>query len=416
MKTKYYLLMATFLLGLCACEEKGRFALSSSDSVPPAAPVFRTYKPLAGGARLFYQIPSDEDVLSINAEFIAANGQTTRFSVSYYTDSLDVYGFADTVFYSLNLYATDRAGNKSQSVPVEVKPLESILPKVARSIVVKPAVGSFFIDWQNELMQSINVYVDFSFTMYGKQRSLTTVFSSNKDTERRFIMDLLALGENDPVDVKIRLEDLYGNKYPAIDIGRIFLLQDTELPKKGWLFPAPGTVMGGAVMADGNYREGRITYLNDGIIHTGDESNYIHTGQNAPWNIIIDLGDYYELSRIITFQRRFSGTADKYSKGCLYSGENVGVYNMFGWDEETETWDTISRHTIPVPSGLSDLEVIKYHNSGGDMAYMLPNEPGFTKPFRWFRYQALNSFDSNYTGTGATNISEITLYGRKADN
>jgi hypothetical protein len=77
-------------------------------------------------------------------------------------------------------------------------------------------------------------------------------------------------------------------------------------------------------------------------------------------------------------------------------------------DEETCKWEYISQHTIAIPTGLSELEFAKLGVSG-DMALMYPEAPAFTKPTRWFRYEALTSFSSI-----PLVLSEITLYGRKA--
>src|SRR3546814_4663848 len=87
----------------------------------------------------------------------------STFSASYFADSLEVYGFADTSEYTVQLYAVDRAGNRSEVVNVPVTPLEPAYTRVAESIVVKPGFSSFFLDWQNELEQNINVYVNFSY-------------------------------------------------------------------------------------------------------------------------------------------------------------------------------------------------------------------------------------------------------------
>src|SRR3546814_19394729 len=73
-------------------------------------------------------------------------------------------------------------------------------------------------------------------------------------------------------------------------------------------------------MCFGNGLEGRTRYVIDDIIDQGDNLNFMHTHSrgrtgraedgNMPWNVIIDLGDYYELSRIITVQRHSGGLAN----------------------------------------------------------------------------------------------------------
>ena len=131
-----------------------------------------------------------------------------------------------------------------------------------------------------------------------------------------------------------------------------------------------------------------------------------------PWNVIIDLGDYYELSRIVTVQRH-SGGIDNISRGQYYQSENVGIYRMYIWDDATAVWDTVSTHQIEVPAGLSELEFVKL-GEAGDMAYMFPDDPQYTRATRWFRYEALKGFTSNYTREDANCLSEITLFGRKS--
>jgi hypothetical protein len=90
----------------------------------------------------------------------------------------------------------------------------------------------------------------------------------------------------------------------------------------------------------------------------------------------------------------------------------VGVYAMYIWDDAEQRWDSIREHKILVPA-LTDME-IKQSGMAGDMAYFYPDDPQFTKPTRWFRYEALFGFNSNYTDSNSARcLSEITLYAKK---
>ncbi len=418
---KYLYLVAAFFAAT-GCGEEGRHMAGTGDSQAPEKPVITRWEPLYGGARFFYELPVDEDLLSIDAVYTNTNGEPFSFSASYYVDSLDVYGFGDTDEHSVEVYAVDRAGNRSEPVIMKVTPLEPAITRVMESVEVKPGFSSFFLDWKNELEQSINVYVDFSYTKDGTDYSFTSVFSSNLAEERRFIEDL-ELTPQEPVSVKIRVEDTYGNITGQVDMGQLSLYEDTEIPKEGWYLPATNDSIGGVPQGFGDGLEGRLRYLIDGIIDRGDNLNFMHTNSrgrtgnsddgNMPWNVIIDLGGYYELSRIVTVQRH-SGGLDNISRGQYYQSENVGIYRMYIWNDETAAWDTVSTHQIDVPDGLSELEFVKL-GEAGDMAYMFPDDPQYTQATRWFRYEALKGFTSNYTREDANCLSEITLFGRKAD-
>lgn len=421
MKTtkKYLYILIPFLLFIMSCKEEGRVLATSDDSIAPQKPTGITYKPLFGGVRFYYTLPNDEDLLSINAKYVNAKNESFSFSASYFTDSLDVFGFGDTIVYDIELYALDRAGNKSVPTIVKVKPLESAVSRVLKSLQVKPGFSSFFIDWTNELKQSINVYADFSYTKAGTQYKFTSVFSSNLLKERRFVEDL-DLSPSEPVKVSIRVEDMFGNISKPADKGEIALFEDVKIPKANWYLPPVASLKGGVPQCFGDGLEGRTRYVIDDMIDRGDNLNFMHTQSrgrtglvadgNMPWNIIIDLGAYYELSRIVTVQRHSGGLAN-INRGQYYQSENVGRYKMYIWDEDSVKWSVISQHQIPVPVGLSELEFVK-KGEAGDMAYMYPDNPKYTKRTRWFRYEALKAFTSNYTGEGANCLSEVTLFGK----
>jgi len=424
-KKIFFTICAAIALALGACKEGGRYEIGGGDSDRPAAPVFLRYTPLYGGATLYFDTPDDEDVLTIDAEYVATNGKTIRFSTSFYSDSLNIYGLGDTNEHTINLYACDRSGNRSETVPVKVVPLESAVSRVAQSVVLLPGFSSFIVDWVNELKQSINIYIDFTFNdpQTGVERNLTSVYSSNVELERRFVNDLY-LGPNDPLQVKVYVEDLYGNVSSVVDFGTIHLLQDDPLPKDIQSFPNANDSIGGVPMFFGDALEGRTRKLNDGIIDWLTNLNFCHTygrgrtgltkDGNCPWNIFIDLGDFYELSRIITVQRWSNGGTNVTSKEQYYTSENVGRYAMYYWDYDSVKWVWMTEVKIAVPTGISELEIIKQAKDG-DMAYMYPNNPQYSKPTRWFRYEALAGFQSNYTDQGAARcLSEITLYGRKS--
>jgi hypothetical protein len=403
-------LLLLLFLGLDACDEQ-RFEIASNDKTPPGVPVLKKEPlPFNGGARLYYVVPDDEDVISVDAQYVTSTGQTLRFSASYFTDSLDIYGLSDTINYVVQLYAVDRAGNKSRAVPVNVKPLEAAIHKVAKTVFVKPSFGALFIDWRNELQQDVNVYVDFDFMQNGQRRNLTSVFSSNNISEHRFISNL---NPEEPVNVRIQVGDLYGNRSNTIDMGKMELLSDSRIPKDKWSLPASNDSIAGIPQCYGSSGEARLRYVIDDIVDMGSSLNYMKTEGGAPWNLIIDLGDYYQLSRIVTHQRHGTGELEltANTRGNYYKGNNVGKYNMYILNEETNMWEYLSEHKIPIPPVDTELDFFRL-GQAGDMAYMYPDYPDYTPPTRYFRYEALGGFDDNYSSPVCNDLSEVTLYGR----
>ena len=230
MKEKFIWLCIILLAGFYACKEGERYGLDISESDVPSMPEVNGTLSLNGGVRFYYTVPRDKDLLAVKAEYVNEAGETLCFSKSFYSDSIDVVGFADTTFYDVKLYTVNRAGQKSRAIIYSVKPQESVISMVAKSLKVKRSFGSLFVEWDNELEWPVNVFVYFKFRQQGLQRELVEVFSSNLDFYRGIIYDL-DLVDNSTVDVKVRVEDKYANSTALIPFGTIELFQDVKIPK-----------------------------------------------------------------------------------------------------------------------------------------------------------------------------------------
>ncbi len=432
---KMAILLLIGVAGVYSCAEGERFAISSDDTTAPAAPVFDTVHRLAGGGRIFYKLPADRDLLSIEASFTATNGKVIKSAASFLAPYLDVYGLPDTLEHTVQLYAVDMAGNKSASVPVKVKPEEPAFSKVAEKVVVKPAFGALVVDWENDLGHNVTVLVDFSFSENGTRRSLRQVYSSRAPVERYFINDLAA---QVPIDVQIAVEDLYGNRKAVKDTTLTPLL-DEPLDKSKWALPEPGVIIGTKVMGNGESWGHKTKDVCDGYIDyvspTGSEGNcaYYDGGflvngvavNTFPWQIFIDLGAKYKLSRIVTHQfwnaTAGTGTSNPASPGNFYGNWNVMTYNMYWWDGADATidaaindvsgeWKLIRQVQIPTPpAAMATMDKIKQALAGDEALMFL--DPDYTPATRFFRYEPVVDF-ANQARPNA--LSEITLYGIKA--
>ena len=390
--------MASMLL-LAGCEEAKRFEISGGDSMPPDPPTFVGFEPLNGGARVFFLPPEDEDLLYVEASYISESGKRLRFSASYFVGSLYVYGFGREGEHLIELCAVDRTGNRSTSVFAMVESLEPAAVLVAKSVKALSSFASILMKWTNVTSEPVYVWVDLTYMQNGTLHNHTTVFTTSQ-TETRSI-DSLKLFAGEPVMVKTIIRDKYDNVVQASDT-TIVLLTDGVIAKDGWSLPEPFSEMGGIVQAYGL----RLETVIDGVVDI-DLENYFVTYQANPWNLIIDLGEEYEISRIVTHQRWTGFVTEPFGildeRGNLYRGDNVLTYNLYGWDETESKWEEFSRRviTVPVVTVASEYKAL---GKAGDMAFLYPVEPQFSKPTRWFRLEAVNG---KY-------ISEITLYGRKA--
>ena len=291
------------ILSLTAgCSEAQRFEISDGDRTPPDAPVFISATPTPGGAIIRYSISESEansDLLKIEAAYNNAEGKTLRFVSSFFTNEVEVKGFVTTGEHAVTLCAIDRAGNRSTEVPVTVTSDEAPIAIFARSVQVMPAFHNFLTGWNDSINVRFYVYVDYTFVQDGKKQDYQNIFTTTF-TENR-VSDSLKIAASEEVGVKVRVQDTCGNMLPAKDT-TITLYTDRKLPKEIWIFPDTTVVMDGVKQAATD--DGDLVYLKDEQTEGTTESNFWQTSDVTPWNIIIDLGEERELSRIVTHQRR----------------------------------------------------------------------------------------------------------------
>jgi hypothetical protein len=420
---KYLLVWASLVLLFSACEESERFKMSMDDNDPPNPPTNVRGVPLNGGIRIHYKIPNNEDLMSIEAKC----GDNT-FAASFYSDSIDVKGLFELKPYTVEVYAVDKAGNKSEPVEITCTPNESAISMIAKTINVLPGFNGFVINWKNELQETVNIFAEYEFTQEGKKRELLTIFSSRDEQGFAIVSDLV-LNEGDQVKVKVSAGDNFNNRTEALDKGSHKLLYDEEINhfdengKNLWSYPVPKEEPpfgGGVVQAWGDEADGRTEFFIDGIIDEGISMyNYTSISKDANgypevyyWDFMIDLGDYYELSRVIIHPRHNTGGVEIGKRGNYFTDKDVGIFATYYWDEEEEDWVQTGIYKNSMPEGnLSDLQWYRLGRAGY-MHYLYPLDPKFTKPVRWFRFECRNSFGSNYTANPPDCVSEIRLFSK----
>jgi hypothetical protein len=307
-----------------------------------------------------------------------------------------VLGFPNEGEHTISLYAVDRSGNRSQAHSETVISLEPPVVTIAKTVRVLTSFTSMIIRWEDVLKQSVYVNVDITYTQNGELKHSTTV--NNTINTGSMTIDSLKLYNQEPVAVNVTIKDKYGNVAQSKDT-TIVLLVDEQLPKSGWTLPAPRTVIGGIMQSEGDNNGANMMNVIDGLTEADRDYNFYYTAWANPWNIIIDLGKEYQLSRILTHQRY--SYFDESIQGAFYRWLNVMAYNMYIWDKANQSWEFVSRHDIPYPVVTEERDYVAL-GFAGDKAFLYPEEPNFSKPTRYFRYEALRG----------SCITEITLFGK----
>src|SRR3546814_435289 len=145
-------------LGAPACQET-EVAPTVNDGVAPGPVTVSGVTNLSGAAEIYFQLPSDDDVLYVKGQCSTADGQVRESKVSYYNRSLTVSGFGDTREYDVQLYAVDKGGNESAPVSVTVHPEKAPFLLVYDSLKVISDFGGINISYRNEEEDNVAIIV-----------------------------------------------------------------------------------------------------------------------------------------------------------------------------------------------------------------------------------------------------------------
>ncbi len=425
MKNLYYLITA--ILGIIilfnSCENE-----MQSDTTPPGQITNVKFLPENGGGYFTFTIPSDQDFLYVRGEYVIDNGKTISKTSSVYSDTLFVEGFGQEKEYEVKLFSVDRDNNHSQPVIMRIKPLAPTTAAVLETLHVQPGFSSIVLDWENELEQPVTIFVEVE---VGSTK-VTKIYASNLEKDRFTIDNLQGV----PHTVRVYIRDTYENQTQTRDYGQVTPLMDGPISKKQWSFLRDQLLYGNkwdynshadpfqqkpfpqyqsTYRAD-SLKNARMTYYEGRIEKFWDNEydyepklnlNYFHTGpQSYPFSYYIDMGREIKASRFKIWQRN--------AWGMLYTGENVEIWDLWISDDKDPTdgvfdgWEYVGQYRIVRPSSV--IEQRNQARNGHE--YMLyPQNPRFSKPFRYLRYKGIKQFGNANSGC----TSEITLYGTEAD-
>jgi len=346
---------------------------------------------LPGGAKLTYSLPSSDGILYVLAEFDRSTTDHQQVKASYYNNSLQVQGFADTLPHRVTLYVVTRSEVKSDSVVVIVNPLMPPFRKVFRTLSVSADFGGINIHYSNPDTAHIVVVTC--------SNDSTGVYGVVDNHYNNVLVDSFSVRGFDTTRRKfgVFIKDQYGNHSDtltgyytpffemALDKG---LFSELDLP------------------GDINYDWGRpIPDLWDNSL---DDDKIWHSqpvDQNGwPVWITFDMGVTAKLSRCALWQRQ--------GDDWIYQQNNPTVFEIWGstdpnpdgsWDA---SWQLLVHHEVVKPSGLPQGSV-----STADQNAALAGEqmtvPLDAPPVRYIRIKTLSTWTM-----AAVNIAEVSFWGK----
>src|SRR3546814_236361 len=340
---------------------------------------------LSGAAEIYFQLPSDDDVLYVKGQYSTADGQVRESKVSYYNRSLTVSGFGDTREYDVQLYAVDKGGNESAPVSVTVHPEKAPFLLVYDSLKVISDFGGINISYRNEEEDNVAIIV-LTDDSLGNFVPVNTHYTNL----RRGDFSTRGL-PSEETEFGVYIRDRWGNLSDTllVTLKPLFeiLLDRTQM--RGVTLPTDAPLgYGGNIFGlfDGN--------VNGGHYHTGDAAR-------MPQWFTFDMGVTAKLSRLTWFMR----------PGFFYSLHNPRIVEIWGTNEydpdgSFDSWTLLTTHEQIKTSGLP---VGQLSNADMDAAALgeTVTFPLDVPKVRYLRFKTLQ----NWSNGSYVNFYEIRLWG-----
>ncbi|NOW96038.1 DUF5000 domain-containing lipoprotein [Mucilaginibacter sp. SG564] len=309
----FYLVWITATIYSCK-ENKGYNDPVSKDPAKPGVITDVKVDNYNGGTYITYKLPKSQNLLYVLAQYEIRKGVTRETKSSYFSDTVNVEGFARAQEYKVTLYSVTRANIYSDPVVVTVNPKTPVYQLVSRQLSLNADFGGVNVNTLNPLRKDIGVII--------------TAF--DKSTNRMEVQDQHYVNA-DTINYSLRGYDAVLRKFGVYVTDGFGNISDT-LSKN--LTPLPEVFLDkgkfSAFTLPSDTELGFTDYgfsvqkLWDGKID-GFDGWHTMPGHTAPFVTTFSIGGLYKLSRFVIWERPDDGS-NIYS----FSHFNPKVFTLWG--------------------------------------------------------------------------------------
>jgi hypothetical protein len=400
-----FLGMIMIMISSCKTNNEDREPISTDKSKPGVITNIKVNN-YNGGAYITYTLPNSDNILYVLAKYQIRNGVSRETKSSYYTDTVNVEGFAKEADYDVTLYTVSRASVMSDAVTVKVHPKTPAYTQIKATTTMTADFGGVNVQALNPLKKEIGVII----TVFDKSTGLMEVQDQHY-TKADTINYSLRGFNTDQRDFGVYITDNFGNVSDTLK-KQLTPLFETLLDKSKFsTYNLPSDTEIGYNWVLSNFWDGK----------TDGSSSGWHTnpGHTPPFVGTFNVGQTYKLSRFVLWERPDDGS-NKYA----YGHGNPKKFTLWGSNAASPKdvqlpvssavgtvlgdWTNLGNYTYPnPPSGLPPIA----HNSA-DNAFVLAgvnfNISLAAPTVHFIRFATSQSWsDGNFA-----HVMEISLYGK----
>ena len=407
---KSYLLLlfaGTILLNIISCKRSdGDRGPISTDKTKPGVVTNVKVTNYNGGAYITYDLPNSDNILYVLAKYDIRNGVSRETKSSYYTDTVNVEGFAKEADYEVTLYTVSRANISSDAVKITVHPKIPPYLSIKASTSIAPDFGGVNVTALNPLKKEVGVIV------VAFDKSTNAMEIQDQHYTKADTIEYSVRGYNtDKRNFGVYITDRFGNISDTLkkSLNPLFEQMLDKGKFSSYNLPSDTEIGYGWVLSN----------LWDGRTDGSSAGWHTNPGHIPPFVCTFNVGVTYKLSRFTLWERPDDG-----SNLYAFGHGNPKVFTLWGSNAASPKdvqlpvssavgtvlgdWVNIGNFRYPnPPSGLPPLA----HNAA-DNAFVLAGV-GFNvslaaPPVHFIRLAVAQS----WSGGNIAHAMEISLYGQ----
>lgn len=379
----------------CKVEELNRPSVTNTN--PPGVVSNVTVVNQNGKATITYTIPVDADLSYVKAVYESTPGVFLEVKASYYTNTMLLGGYADTLPHIVKLYAVNTSEISSAPVSVTVNPLTPAIKLAFKSLQVKPAFGGFSVVCNNPTKDNLSIItmVDTAgLGVYVQTIGMDNIYSSDL-----IIKSVTRSQPAVPRKYAFMIRDRWLNQTDTLfqTLTPIFEQQISKTSPSWNNYPLPG---------DAVAKYGSVWYIYNGNSHEwwsnlffGDEA------AAAPTTITLNLGAKHKFSRMKVDPYPELGNVT-YVRGNMRDFEIWGSNAPSASGAYDASWTLLQSCSVVKPSG-GPLGTETAADAAFAYAGWMFDFPEGTGSYQYIRIKSLR----NWQGTYFMSLYEFTLWG-----
>jgi hypothetical protein len=392
---KLQYIIATILLIIItySCKKEGRIDYVDAKAPAPAqiSNVKVTQKP--GGALLTYKIPADPNLSYVKAVYEIQAGIFREAKASYYTDTLQLVGFGDTLMHEVKIYSVGKNEKASEPISIQVQPLRPPIQSAFLSLTLGATFGGVQVNFRNEAKENLAISVMLDSTGQNTWTTINTFYTGAAQgnfTVRGF--------DTIPRKFAVFVRDRWSNRSDTL-IKTLKPIYEAAIPKNTWSVVRLPTDTW--IQAEGYV----IERLYDNNISWGGLFASTNSSILPQW-FTLDLGKKVTISRLVEHQAE---------SNHLYAGSAVKTFELWGSNDPDvdggwSHWQLLGTFESFKPSGLptgqttdEDKNYGWFNGEDFSFDHLLP-------AVRFIRFKTLET----YSMSGQVVITELDIWGQLA--